>query len=61
LVCENLTILAHWTHAKASRSHAIALSIAYYNFCRTHSSLRITPAMEAGVTDHVWNIEELLS
>jgi transposase-like protein/IS1 family transposase len=40
---------------------AYALQFAYYNFCRIHQSLRITPAMAAGVTDHVWNIEELLS
>lgn len=40
---------------------AIALHVAYYNFCRLHGSLRITPAMEAGITDRVWNIAELLS
>lgn len=39
---------------------AIALHFAYYNFCRIHKSLRITPAMEAGITDHVWTIAELL-
>ncbi|HVO63368.1 MAG TPA: hypothetical protein VMT53_20745 [Terriglobales bacterium] len=40
---------------------AIALHFAYYNFCRIHSTLRVTPAMEAGLTDHVWNITELLA
>ena len=40
---------------------AIALHFAYYNFCRVHSSLRVTPAMEAGLTDHVWSLSELLS
>jgi hypothetical protein len=44
------------SHHKA----AIALHFAYYNFCRVHSSLRVTPAMEAGLTDHVWAIAELL-
>lgn len=39
---------------------AVALHFAFYNFCRVHSSLRITPAMEAGITDHVWSIRELL-
>jgi len=39
---------------------AIALHFAYYNFCRVHSSLRVTPAMEAGITDHVWELKELL-
>jgi hypothetical protein len=32
---------------------AVALHVAHYNFCRVHGSLRITPAMAAGVTDHV--------
>ena len=40
---------------------AIALHFAYYNFCRIHSTLRVTPAMEAGVTDHVWTLAELLA
>jgi hypothetical protein len=39
---------------------ACALHFAYYNFCRVHQSLRCTPAMEAGVTEHVWAIAELL-
>jgi hypothetical protein len=39
---------------------AIALHFAYYNWCRIHGSLRVTPAMEAGITDHVWELEELL-
>jgi hypothetical protein len=30
-----------------------------YNFCRVHQTLRVTPAMEAGLTNHVWDIEEL--
>lgn len=40
---------------------AIALYFAYYNFCRVHQTLRVTPAMEAGLTDHVWNVEELVN
>jgi len=31
----------------------------YYNFARIHKSLRVTPAMEAGVSDHVWELEEI--
>jgi hypothetical protein len=31
----------------------------YYNFGRIHKTLRVTPAMEAGVTDHVWSLEEI--
>ncbi len=44
----------------ANLEAAVALHFAYYNFCRVHSSLRVTPAMEAGLTDHVWAVEELL-
>lgn len=39
---------------------ALALYFAWYNFCRIHKTLRSTPAMEAGITDHVWTITELL-
>jgi hypothetical protein len=40
--------------------HAVALNFVYYNFCRIHQTLRVTPAMEAGLTDHVWELEELI-
>jgi len=33
----------------------------YYNFRRVHKSLRVTPAMEAGITDHVWSLEEIIT
>jgi IS1 family transposase len=39
---------------------AIALYFMYYNFARIHQTLRVTPAMEAGVSDHVWSIEEIV-
>jgi IS1 family transposase/transposase-like protein len=39
---------------------AVTLYFAWYNFCRVHQTLRVTPAMEAGLTDHAWNISELL-
>jgi IS1 family transposase len=38
-----------------------AIHFMHYNFCRVHQSLRVTPAMEAGIADHVWNIGEMLS
>ena len=44
-----------------SHAHAIAFHYMYYNFCRIHQSLRVTPAMEAGVADHVWSIDEIIS
>ncbi|MGA2000707.1 MAG: IS1 family transposase [Terriglobales bacterium] len=40
---------------------AVSLYVAFYNFCRVHQSLRVTPAMEAGLTDHVWSVTELLA
>lgn len=39
---------------------AIALHFVYYNFARVHQSLRITPAMAAGVADHFWSLEEIV-
>ena len=39
---------------------AYSLWFAYYNFCRVHKTLRVTPAMEARVTDHAWSIIDLL-
>ena len=39
---------------------AVRLYVAFYNFCRVHQTLRVTPAMEAGITDHVWSVTELL-
>jgi transposase-like protein/IS1 family transposase len=44
------------SHLKA----AVDLYMAWYNFARVHQSLRVTPAMEAGLTDHIWTIEEML-
>lgn len=42
-------------------AHNVALHFAYYNFCKIHQTLRVTPAMEAGLTDHVWDITELVA
>jgi hypothetical protein len=33
----------------------------HYNYCKIHQTIRVTPAMEAGLTDQVWEIEELLA
>lgn len=43
-----------------NHAHAIALHFKHYNFCRVHQTLRSTPAMKAGVADHVWTIEEMV-
>jgi len=39
---------------------AVALHFMYYNFARIHQTLRVTPAIEAGVSDHVWSLEEIV-
>jgi IS1 family transposase len=46
-----------WENLKA----AYALWFAFYNFCRVHQTLRVTPAMEAGIASHVWTLEELIA
>ena len=40
---------------------AYCLHFAFYNFCRIHKTIRVTPAMEAGITDHIWDLAELLA
>jgi transposase-like protein/IS1 family transposase len=46
-----------WLNLKAG----LALNFAYYNFCRVHQTLRVTPAMEAGITQRIWDLEDLLT
>ena len=60
--CKRLTRLTYafskrWDMLEA----ALAVHFAYCNFCRVHGSLKVTPAMEAGLTDHVWSLDELLT
>ena len=43
-----------------NHAHAISLNFMVYNFCKIHSSIRVTPAMEAGIDDHVWSMEEVV-
>lgn len=43
-----------------NHAHSVALHYMHYNFCRIHKSLRITPAMAAGVSDHVWEVGEIV-
>lgn len=42
-------------------AHAVSLHFMYYNFARVHPTLRVTPAMKAGIADHVWTLEEIAS
>lgn len=44
-----------------NHAHAVSLFFTFYNFCRIHKTLRVTPAMEAGLTDHVWSVEEIVA
>ena len=41
--------------------YALALHFMYYNFCRIHQTMRMTPAMKAKVTDRLWEIEDILA
>ncbi len=44
----------------ANLKAAITVFVAWYNFCRVHQTLRVTPAMEAALTDHIWTVRERL-
>jgi len=67
----NLTIRMHMrrftrltnAHSKKiqNHQHAFALHSVFYNFVKINQAIRVTPAMEAGIADHVWSIEELVS
>ena len=43
-----------------NRCHAIALHFMHYNFCRIHKSLRVSPAMAAGVSQTLWTLEDVV-
>jgi IS1 family transposase len=49
--------------SKKLENHIAAIAIHYmhYNYCRIHQTLRVTPAMEAGISNHVWSIEEIIA
>ena len=56
-----LTRLTNAFSKKWNKLYAmLSLYFVWYNFCRVHQTLRVTPAMEAGVCDHIWTIQELL-
>jgi hypothetical protein len=44
-----------------NHTHALALYFAFYNFCRIHKTLRVTPAIAAGITDHLWTLEDIVT
>ena len=49
-------------HSKKIENHlcALALYFMHYNYCKIHQTIRVTPAMEVGLADHVWELEELV-
>jgi len=69
--CQNLTMrmqmrrFTRLTNAFSRKvenlAAAVALHYMYYNFCRVHQTLRVTPAMEASLTDRVWSVEEVIN
>jgi hypothetical protein len=55
-----LTRLTNGFSKKAeNHAHAVAIHYMHYNFGRIHKTLHVTPAMEAGVADHVWTMTEI--
>jgi IS1 family transposase len=59
--CRRLTRLTNGFSKKFENFEAAAgLHFGYYNFVRVHKSLRMTPAMAGGVTDHIWTVPELI-
>jgi len=60
----NMRRYTRLTNAFSKKFHnlecTVALHFMYYNFCRIHQTLRMTPAMKAGVTDRLWDIEDIL-
>ncbi len=59
--CKRLTRLTYAFSKKwENLESALALHFAHYNYCRPHGSLKVTPAMESGLSDHVWSLDELL-
>ena len=61
MALRRFTRLTNAFSKKWVKLHAtLAIFFAYHNFCRVHTALRVTPAMEHGITDHVWTLKELL-
>jgi hypothetical protein len=61
MMCRRFTRLTNaFSKELANLMAALALHFAYYNFCRIHSTLRMTPAMAAGIEDRIWSLADLL-
>ena len=58
----SLGLVGAWcqtTRSVENHAWAVSLHMMHYNFARIHKTLRVTPAMAAGVADHVWTLEEI--
>ena len=59
--CRRFTRLTNAFSKKlANLKASVALHYAHYNFVRVHRTLRMTPAMAAGIADHIWTVQELI-
>jgi len=68
---QNLTVRMHlrrftrltnaFSKKLSNMKAALAIHFAHYNFCRIHQTIRVTPAMQAGISDHIWTLGELLA
>ena len=59
--CRRFTRLTNGFSKKlANHIAAVSLYVSHFNLCRVHETLRITPAMAMGITDHIWSIGELI-
>jgi hypothetical protein len=54
-------LMSGFSKKAENHCHAVALHYMHYNFCRVHQTLRVTPAMEAGLTDHVSSVEDVIA
>ena len=44
-----------------NHAHSVAMYTFFYNYCRVHQTLRVTPAMAAGITDHLWEVSDMVA
>jgi hypothetical protein len=60
ILCYIATIIFFAWMFKRMKKSRTKKSVVYCNFARVHQTLRVTPAMEAGISDHVWTLEEIV-
>ena len=59
-LCEGVSLTNAFSKKLENHVAAVALYVGHYNFCRVHETLRVTPAMQLGVTAHIWTIGDLV-